>query len=150
MQEPWFLTRNGNCTHPSDGSAPARWGCDQRAQQRYLLDTLHRDVVANSGLTRAAFEASVDYAFVRGSSCNPDWSHGRCACWARCRAASLRTTRMHPCCADVCPAVPGLVQAPADVVTGIWRELPWLKVVVPCASQSRKRCRPSCTWEVGA
>ncbi len=60
-QEPWFFTRYGDCLHPNS-STP--WGCDQLAQQHYLLDTLHRDAVVGSGLTRAAFEASPDYILV--------------------------------------------------------------------------------------
>ena len=61
LQEPHFFTANGGCTHPNSSAA---WGCDQQAQQTYLLDIMHRDEVANSGLMRAAFEASVHYAMV--------------------------------------------------------------------------------------
>ncbi|KAI7842768.1 hypothetical protein COHA_003516 [Chlorella ohadii] len=99
-KEPWFFTRHGDCIHPNSS---ALWGCDQQAQQRYLVGTLHLDVVVASGLTRAAFEASPDY-----------------------------------------------ILASAAVVAGIWRELPWLKVVVSMRDPISQKMSAIVHWGAAA
>ncbi|PRW44571.1 sulfotransferase [Chlorella sorokiniana] len=60
-KEPRMFNAVGNCSHPD--SPTLRWGCDKAQEERYLLRTLKRDVVVESGLSRAAFEASTDYSW---------------------------------------------------------------------------------------
>ncbi len=88
LQEPWFFTRHGDCIHPNSS---ALWGCDQQAQQRYLVGTLHRDVVVASGLTRAAFEASPDYILVRKL---PGLSLSACCCGICSAHEAVRCTKL--------------------------------------------------------
>lgn len=61
-KETRFFNVVGNCSHPDSPTRP--WGCDKAQEERYLLRTLARDAVVQSGLTRAAFEASTDYSWM--------------------------------------------------------------------------------------
>ena len=62
MQEPAFFTRSGNCSHP--GSA-VQWSCDKGAMRHYIENELRRDAGVAAGLSKASFESSTAYVWVR-------------------------------------------------------------------------------------
>ena len=62
LQEPEFFSKRGQCSHRNSSVS---WGCDTALTKKYLEGTLKRDFVVESVLSRAAFEASAEYAAVR-------------------------------------------------------------------------------------
>lgn len=77
-QEPQFFTERGGCLH---GNATVPWACNRDLSMDYIVNTLKRDVAAASGLQKAAFEASADYAGVRaGRRAGGIVAGGECWC----------------------------------------------------------------------
>ena len=62
LQEPEFFSKHGKCSHRNSS---VTWGCDKELAKHYLEGTLKRDFVVDSALSRAAYEASAEYAAVR-------------------------------------------------------------------------------------
>ena len=62
LQEPEFFSKHGQCSHPNSS---VTWGCDKALAKHYLEGTLKRDFVVDSALSKAAYEASAEYAGVR-------------------------------------------------------------------------------------
>lgn len=124
LQEPRFFNALGNCLHADAG---VTWRCDPALEQQYLLRTLRRDDVLDSGLSRAAFEATTEYSWVRWQEGRSEGRQGAGPLLPRC--LPHRTCRL---AAPHCPSPYPYprTQASPEVVMGIRRELPWLKLVV--------------------